>query len=548
MTIFAGRPVVRRQFIHEQPASLGLVFDTARAAERIMGPYNKYKRAQELSAAYENESSALIPKDAAIERAQEAGGFSFDIPDDGIRESALDILINRAVERKKAELILSRRPRGFWNTTAFLGASLIGSMQDPGNIAASFVPVVSPIRYGQMLAKSAGAFGRAATRARVGAIEGAAGAALVEPVVFYGARQEQADYDIVNSLANIAFGTVLGGGLHVGGGALLDTVTRGLPSIMARPRLQDRLSRALDAAEIEDKKAALRTGVAQVESGRKVDVEAITQPIIETAESPLTEPKPTPVTPSPAVQAPPPMATAAASGASQVGKFQVGDVVSGSKETPFKNTATVVRFSGDKAQVRFKGPDGNDIDELVDTSQIRATGRRAVMVEGKDNPFITSIQARATRDHLEKFERGEKLPGGVKEDLVDGGFLTVAGVVTPQGRSILQAQLPKIRSEQNLEQTAEKIKESMRPENADMVDPKITERSEQQFSEISKRADEDTSLDEALEELENTARTTDSEEIMQREMEPFEELDNAADEYSKATNALANCKIRRGES
>ena len=71
--------------------------------------------------------------------------------------------------------------------------------------------------------KSAKAFRN--TRLKRGAIEGAGGALLLEPLVYGAAQRIQADYDLYDSLLNVAFGTVLGGGLHVGAGKLRDINT-----------------------------------------------------------------------------------------------------------------------------------------------------------------------------------------------------------------------------------------------------------------------------------------------------------------------------------
>jgi hypothetical protein len=49
---------------------------------------------------------------------------------------------------------------------------------------------------------------------------------MLEPLVLYASAQDQADYGAVDSLLNIAFGSVMGGGLHSAGGYISD-VRRG---------------------------------------------------------------------------------------------------------------------------------------------------------------------------------------------------------------------------------------------------------------------------------------------------------------------------------
>ena len=49
---------------------------------------------------------------------------------------------------------------------------------------------------------------------------------LVEPIVLTAATAEQADYGLMDSFLNVTFGSIIGGGLHVGAGALKDFRTR----------------------------------------------------------------------------------------------------------------------------------------------------------------------------------------------------------------------------------------------------------------------------------------------------------------------------------
>lgn len=161
----------------------------------------------------------ILPAETARQQLREAGlEGELKVPETGITQAALDVLI----ERKRAELkrrdVLSRSPGGFALGAAQLGTAFAASLLDPLNVGLAFVPVVGEARYLRYLASARGIVGRSAVRAGVGALEGAAGAAIVEPVVFAAMTQEQADYDFTDSLLNVAFGTVFGGGLHVIGG------------------------------------------------------------------------------------------------------------------------------------------------------------------------------------------------------------------------------------------------------------------------------------------------------------------------------------------
>lgn len=132
-------------------------------------------------------------------------------------------------ELKREELlrqnIMSRAQGGVGETLARFGTGLGVSILDPLNIASAFVPVVGQARYARMLAVAGeGALARAGVRAGVGAVEGFAGAAMLEPIVYGVAKSEQADYDLSDSMLNLAFGTVLGGGFHAGLGRLGDLI------------------------------------------------------------------------------------------------------------------------------------------------------------------------------------------------------------------------------------------------------------------------------------------------------------------------------------
>lgn len=166
----------------------------------------------------------LLTAEQARARIKEEG-LDLTVDDSGIRAGALDILIERKREETKRKFILDNAPAS--TVPVQLLAGFAASVLDPINVASAFVPIVGEARYASLLAKAGkSAMARAAVRAKVGAVEGAVGAALVEPLVLYASAQDQADYGAVDSLLNVAFGSVLGGGLHSAGGYISD-VRRG---------------------------------------------------------------------------------------------------------------------------------------------------------------------------------------------------------------------------------------------------------------------------------------------------------------------------------
>lgn len=149
--------------------------------------------------------------------------------------------------------VLNRATGGFFRTVAGFGVSLGASVLDPINVASAFIPVVGPARYGVWASK----YGPTAARLAKGGIEGLTGAALVEPLVYGVAQQEQADYHAADSLMNLAFGTAIGGGLHAGLGKIGD--------LIAARHAQEPMLRAAVAALAEDR-------LVDVESGFRADL------------------------------------------------------------------------------------------------------------------------------------------------------------------------------------------------------------------------------------------------------------------------------------
>jgi hypothetical protein len=198
-------------------------------------------------------SAAEATKEFGIE-----GQLQFD---EEVTESrAAELRTLKQAEMRRADTI--RRARGgIVEGAGNLATGFIASALDPLNIASAFVPVVGEARYATMLERAGSVAARAGVRARVGAIEGAVGAAVLEPIVYGVAREEQADYDAYDSLTNLAFGTILGGGLHVVGGAVSDWRTGWKPPMQVMA----------EAAGPQGRAASLGQAVAAVAEDRVPD-------------------------------------------------------------------------------------------------------------------------------------------------------------------------------------------------------------------------------------------------------------------------------------
>jgi len=136
-------------------------------------------------------------------------------------QSVVDIMVEEKKDERSRQSIIERGPKGFGVGALKFATGLGVSLFDPINIAASFIPVFGQARFAGLVAR------QGFTRARLakGVTEGAVGAAIVEPIVYGVAKEVQADYGLADSLLNITFGTILGGGLHVGAGKLKDLRT-----------------------------------------------------------------------------------------------------------------------------------------------------------------------------------------------------------------------------------------------------------------------------------------------------------------------------------
>lgn len=149
--------------------------------------------------------------------------------------------------------------------------SLGMGLLDPLNLAAGLVPGFGEARIAQVagldLATSLGA--RVAARAVSGASGGAAGMAALEPLNYMLDQHEQNDWTMGEAMRGIAYGAVLGGGLHVGIQGLVGRVPRaGISEPLAPAQI---ITRATENNP-EIQAMAFRGAIAQHVEGRAVDI------------------------------------------------------------------------------------------------------------------------------------------------------------------------------------------------------------------------------------------------------------------------------------
>ena len=137
------------------------------------------------------------------------------------KQSTVDVLVERKKEERNRQSIIQRGPTGVIATTAKFGTAMVASMADPINLAMMFIPVVGQVRFASLVAR----YGLTKARMMKGSLEGLVGISAVEPLVYAAASAEQSDYGLMDSFMAVSFGTILGGGLHVGAGKLKDVYT-----------------------------------------------------------------------------------------------------------------------------------------------------------------------------------------------------------------------------------------------------------------------------------------------------------------------------------
>lgn len=144
-----------------------------------------------------------------------------DQPD--IPPAQLEIMMRNAQARAEREATIERGPQGFIPSALQVGTSFLVGAADPINVASAFIPIMGELRYGKVLASAGDSLSaRLATRAAVGAGQGAVGQAALEPLDWWTHTQEGRDFGMSDVLHNIMFGAALGGGLHAGGGFISD--------------------------------------------------------------------------------------------------------------------------------------------------------------------------------------------------------------------------------------------------------------------------------------------------------------------------------------
>ncbi len=230
------------------------------------GPTNTPQRMFDRLAQRPIREPDVISEDQQTELIKEQKLEKHLTPVEGETEEGLALRVKWKKEELLRKSILANSDGDVSTMFAQFGVGLFASMLDPLNVAVGFVPVIGVARYSQMLARQAAWAGRLGVRARVGAFEGAVGTAMIEPLVLAATEATQYDYDLYDSFANLAFGTVLGGGMHGFIGAIGDRTGGITQDALAAQRI----SKAIDIIDEQSRRELMQAAVAQVLSGRRV--------------------------------------------------------------------------------------------------------------------------------------------------------------------------------------------------------------------------------------------------------------------------------------
>ena len=195
--------------------SLGETLSTTAADAWKYNPVSSIWRLSELEYnRNKDDDEPLINRRILNEKYKDIGLFF----EEDEKQSTVDILVERKEEENERRSIINRGPQGLPVGAAKLVTSFVASAVDPINLVAAFIPFVGQTNFARLVAR----YGFTRARLTKGAIEGTLGTALFEPIVYTAAQREQSDYDLLDSFIAVSFGTILGGGLHVGAGKIKD--------------------------------------------------------------------------------------------------------------------------------------------------------------------------------------------------------------------------------------------------------------------------------------------------------------------------------------
>lgn len=252
-----GSLAEEREAFSLTPATTGEVLGAAAGQAFAENPASRLGRFVNRNLMAPGAETTLTPEEANT-RFGVAGRLTFDSPTS--EAVARDLNEHHRANQARADVLARRNPEQFGQGgVALFGAGLAAAIIDPLNVASAFIPFLPEARLAAM-AVNAGRAARVAMGVGRGVVEGALGAAVLEPVNYGLARLDHDDYSMGDVLTNIAFGAALGGVLH-GAAAALRPIRGTLPAEAHEAALREAMvatteGRPVQAAAVADMQAA----------------------------------------------------------------------------------------------------------------------------------------------------------------------------------------------------------------------------------------------------------------------------------------------------
>lgn len=208
------------------------------AAARGGGFTNVLARTSDTGAIDEATSNQLDQAEAAVPdvsiddakaRVKQAGlSDDFKLPDQPtIKGPVLDLMLQHAQERRDYQATIARGPQGFIPDALGFATSIGAGLIDPVNLAAFAIPIMGEARMGMMIAKGGESLlARGAIKAGIGAGQGIAGTAVLQPAEWWLHSNDGVDYTMADALHSVIMGGAMGGVFHAGFGAFGDLAAR----------------------------------------------------------------------------------------------------------------------------------------------------------------------------------------------------------------------------------------------------------------------------------------------------------------------------------
>lgn len=155
-------------------------------------------------------SRRTVSSEEASRQAREMGVNSLNFGGTNHTPEAVDLMINGELERRKRGDMVASSGISFLPRAAI---GLAAGIADPLNLALAFTPIAPEVLTARVAA-AATVPARIGARIAVGAVEGAGGAATLEPLNALATTQEGRDYGVANALTNLLYGAGFGAALH----------------------------------------------------------------------------------------------------------------------------------------------------------------------------------------------------------------------------------------------------------------------------------------------------------------------------------------------